>query len=147
MHEPQLQTEGPCLRKLLLARWGKGRSVPPGFGRCRGGGGGGNAPMANTTVAAMNAGAEASYVLVVITELPPDDLPAMRAFLTMPTQSRTYADSGATDHCFANREDFTTYLAYNPPHTGRTANKDGTLACTSWTWHHLPQPPVLEAQW
>ena len=83
--------------------------------------------MTNTTVAAMNAGAEASYVLAVITELLPDNLPVTRVFLTMPTQSRTYADSGTTDHCFANREDFTTYLTYNPPHTGHTANKDGTF--------------------
>ena len=57
----------------------------------------------------------------------PDDLPATRMFLTTPTQTRTYADSGTTDHCFTNQEEFTTYLTYNPPCTGHTANKDGTF--------------------
>ena len=81
----------------------------------------------NTTVAVANMSTEASYVLAVITELLPDNLPATRAFLTMMTQTRTYADSGMTDHCFANREEFMIYLAYNPPLTSRTANKDGTF--------------------
>jgi len=79
---------------------GKEGQFPPGFGWD--GGGGGNTLTTNSMVAVANASTETSYVLVVITELPPNDLPAMRVFLTMLTQSRTYADSGATDHCFAS---------------------------------------------
>jgi len=99
---PNCKRRGHAIENCYWQGGGKEGQFPPGFGQRGGGGGGGNAPMANTTMAAMNAGAEASYILAVITELPPDDLPAMRAFLTTPTQSRTYADSGATDHCFAN---------------------------------------------
>jgi len=126
---PNCKQRGHSIENCYWQGGGKEGQFPPGFGRR--GGGGGNAlttnMATNTTVAVANTSMEASYVLMVITELPPNDLPTTRAFLTTMTQTRTYADSGTTDHCFANREEFITYLAYNPPHTGRTANKDGTF--------------------
>jgi len=91
-------------------------------------GGGNTSTSGSTPVAAItNTGTEASYVLAVITDFPPDDLPATKVFLMMPQRTFTYADSDATDHCFANREDFATYTAYTSPHTGCTANKGGTF--------------------
>ena len=120
---PNCKQRGHSIKNCYWQGGGKEGQFSPGFGQH--GGGGGNAPTTNmatnTIVAVANTSTEASYVLMVITELPPDDLP------TMMTQTRTYTDSGTTDHCFANREEFTTYLAYNPPHTGHTANKDGTF--------------------
>ena len=50
-----------------------------------------------------------------------------KLYQTLTENLMTYADSGATDHCFAGQEDFITYLAYNPSCTSRTANKDGTI--------------------
>ena len=48
--------------------------------------------MANTTVAIVNTDLQASYILAVITELPPDDLLAMKTFLTVPIHTKTYAN-------------------------------------------------------
>jgi len=114
-----------CYCRLLLAWWGKKGQFPVSFGKRGGGntGTGGSTPAA----AIANTGTEASYVLAVITDFPPDDLPATKAFLTTPQCTLTYADSGATDHCFANREDFATYTAYTSPRTEHIANKGGTF--------------------
>ncbi|KIJ23037.1 hypothetical protein M422DRAFT_196412 [Sphaerobolus stellatus SS14] len=38
---------------------------------------------------------------------------------------RTYADSGATDHCFVNRADFSSYTELHEPREGQPANKQG----------------------
>ncbi|KIJ53618.1 hypothetical protein M422DRAFT_78314, partial [Sphaerobolus stellatus SS14] len=37
----------------------------------------------------------------------------------------TYADSGVSDCCFVNREDFAEYTALDIPHEGQSANKEG----------------------
>jgi hypothetical protein len=39
----------------------------------------------------------------------------------------TLLDSGASDHCFTERELFTTYRLINPPRTGQSAGKDSTF--------------------
>ncbi|PPQ82316.1 hypothetical protein CVT24_002271 [Panaeolus cyanescens] len=35
----------------------------------------------------------------------------------------TYADSGASDHCFVNKSDFSTYEAFDEPRLGQAANR------------------------
>jgi len=97
---PNCKWRGHSIENCYWQGGGKEGQFPPGFGQC--GGGSGNILTTNTTVAAMNASAEMLYVLAATTELPPNDLSATKVFLTMPTQTRTYADSGVTDHCFAS---------------------------------------------
>ena len=126
---PKCGHHGHVIADCYWPGGGKEGQFPVGFGKRGGGntGTGGSTPVA----AIANTGTEASYVLAVITDFPPDDLPATKAFLTMPQRTLTYADSGATDHCFANCKDFAMYTAYTSPCTGRTANKGGTFRILS----------------
>ncbi|KAG5349316.1 hypothetical protein C0989_004679, partial [Termitomyces sp. Mn162] len=39
----------------------------------------------------------------------------------------TYADSGATDHCFVQQSDFEDYQTYTTPHQGMSANRRGVF--------------------
>jgi len=131
---------GRCRHVIADCYWpggGKEGQFPVGFGKQ---GGGNTGTGSSTPVAAIaNTGTEASYVLAVITDFPPDDLPATKVFLMTPHRTLTYADSGVTDHCFADREDFATYTAYTSPCTGRTANKGGTfrILCVGEVKHSI----------
>jgi len=83
---PNCKQRGHSIENCYWQGGGKKGQFPPGFGRH--GGEGSNTPTTNSIVAVTNVSTEMSYVLAVITELPPDDLPATGVFLTMLTQSR-----------------------------------------------------------
>jgi hypothetical protein len=60
---------------------------------------------------------------------PPDTLlniPESHAVFN-PKSIITLLDSGASDHCFAEKELFATYCQINPPRTGHSAGKDSTF--------------------
>ncbi|KAF5375887.1 hypothetical protein D9615_008209 [Tricholomella constricta] len=52
--------------------------------------------------------------------------PDTTAFITT-HPIHTFADSGASDHCFVDRAAFSEYEAFTTPHTGQAANKGGTF--------------------
>ncbi|KAG6838077.1 hypothetical protein C0991_002003 [Blastosporella zonata] len=59
-----------------------------------------------------------------LSKLPPSNVVAYHANGAV---TLTYADSGASNHCFVNRADFTEYEPYTTPRQGLAANQGGVF--------------------